>query len=45
MSELHMDLRIFESGNRTKDKRKNEHLKLKDAPLKDLKDIMKKYFG
>ena len=40
-----MDLRIFESETRTKDKRKNDHLKLKSVPLGELKEIMKKYFG
>lgn len=42
---LYMDLRIFEDNPRNKDKRKNEHIKLKKANLDELKDIMKKYFG
>ena len=45
MSELHMDLRIFESDGRVKDKRKKELLRVKDQPLDGLTDILKKYFG
>ena len=45
MSELLMDVRIFENNPRIKDKRMKEHLKIKNAKLEDLKDIMVKYFG